>query len=84
MAGAFIASIICAVIGGIIGERKGRAGLGALLGFFLALIGVLIIAVMGPTEERKALDAKDVADRLLGAGAANDVETPASDAARAA
>ena len=38
--------IICAVIGALIGESKGRKVEGALLGGLLGLLGVLIIALL--------------------------------------
>lgn len=38
--------LLCAVAGYFIGETKNRAGLGAVLGLLLGVIGVIIIAVM--------------------------------------
>ena len=46
--------LICAVIGWAIGSSKGRAGAGLVLGLLLGIIGVIIIAVMQPTTEKKA------------------------------
>ncbi len=46
--------IIFAVIATMIGSSKGRGGMGFILGLLLGLIGVIIIAVMPPTEEKQA------------------------------
>ena len=46
--------IVWTVIGGLVGNGKGRPGAGIALGFFLSLIGVIIIAVMEPTPEKRA------------------------------
>jgi len=46
--------VISVVIGTIIGESKGRAGAGFGLSFVLGLLGVIIIAVLPPTEEKLA------------------------------
>jgi|GEM_PF-520475 len=43
--------VIATVLGGVIGERKGRTGAGVALGLFLGWVGVIIIAVMQPSEE---------------------------------
>jgi hypothetical protein len=42
---------LCGVIGYLVGEKKGRPGLGAALGFCLGIFGLIIIAVMGPAED---------------------------------
>jgi hypothetical protein len=44
--------IVCALIGGVIGDTKGRVAAGVALGFVLGLLGVLIIALMPPTQEK--------------------------------
>ncbi|HEV7761394.1 MAG TPA: hypothetical protein VGO78_20455 [Acidimicrobiales bacterium] len=36
----------CAAIGYFIGERKGRSGLGTVLGFLLGLAGLVIVALL--------------------------------------
>jgi hypothetical protein len=49
------------VVGGIVGNRKGRVALGIMLGVLLGWIGVIIIAIVRPTQaelvrrERKLL-----------------------------
>jgi len=35
----------------VVGAQRGRKGLGFALGFFLGWIGVLIVALLGPTSE---------------------------------
>lgn len=64
MGAAFVIGLICAVIGFIMGDKKGRGGLGALLGFFLSVIGLIIVAVLEPTAEVVEQQTKDVADRV--------------------
>ena len=54
----FAVAIACGLIGGTIGKRKGRQDLGILLGFFLAIIGVIIIACMSKTEEARVQEAE--------------------------
>jgi len=58
---------ISTVLGYNIGERKGRPVNGAILGFLLGWIGVVIIAVMPPTEEVQRKRRQEQADIYLGA-----------------
>jgi predicted lipid-binding transport protein (Tim44 family) len=44
-------------LGHYIGATKGRGGLGVLLAFLLGPIGLLIVAVMPPTDEKRRQDA---------------------------
>jgi hypothetical protein len=63
--------VIATLVGGLVGSRKGRGGLGALLGFLLGWIGVLIIAIMKPSqqfEEQKSIAQAKVLREALGGG----------------
>lgn len=51
----YIIWLLCGVIGYIIGEKKNRAVLGGVLGVALGVIGVIIIAVMGPAPDPNAI-----------------------------
>ena len=53
MAGLVALFFVTAVIGLAIGNRKGRAVQGFLLGLVLSVIGILIIAFLPATEEMK-------------------------------
>ena len=59
----FVLWILCAVIGVLIGKSKGRAGAGFALGFFLGPVGLIIIAVMKPDEDRVEADRLASGDR---------------------
>ena len=48
----------CGLIGGSIGKRKGREWAEILLGIFLSVIGIVIIASMPPTDEARIADAQ--------------------------
>ncbi len=50
----FIIWVLCGVAGYFIGDAKGKAGVGALLGGFLGFIGLIIIAVLPATPEVEA------------------------------
>ena len=52
-------SILTALIGVAIGNRKGRAVQGFLLGLLLSVIGIVIIAFLPPTEEMKIRRAQE-------------------------
>lgn len=45
--------ITCAVVGGLIGNSKGRVPEGVLLGLFLGIVGVVIIAVLSPSTQAR-------------------------------
>lgn len=47
----FVIMIFCAVIGGIIGRRGGHGVAGTCLGFFLNLIGLLILVLWNPQRQ---------------------------------
>jgi len=51
--------ILTALIGVGIGNRKGRALQGLLLGLLLSVIGILIIVFLPPTEEMKIRRAQE-------------------------
>jgi hypothetical protein len=61
MAGLAALFIVTALIGLGIGNRKGRAVQGFLLGLVLSVIGILIIAFLPPTEEVKIRRAQEKA-----------------------
>jgi hypothetical protein len=44
--------LVCAVVSGSVGTRKGRTGLGWVLGILLGPIGLIIIAVVPENTER--------------------------------
>ena len=52
-------SILTALIGVGIGNRKGRALQGLLLGLLLSVIGIVIIVFLPPTEEMKIRRAQE-------------------------
>ena len=57
-----IIDIICAVIAGAITQSKGRSWwLGALLGFFLCGVGLIIVLFIPPTAEARISSAADLA-----------------------
>lgn len=63
--------VVATLVGGLVGSRKGRGGLGALLGFLLGWIGVLIIALMKPSpdfEKQQAAAQAQVLREALGGG----------------
>jgi hypothetical protein len=59
MAGLIALFIVTALIGLGIGNRKGRALQGFLLGLVLSVIGIVIIAFLPPTEEMKIRRAQE-------------------------
>jgi hypothetical protein len=59
MAGLVALFIVTALIGLGIGNRKGRALQGFLLGLVLSVIGIVIIAFLPPTEEMKIRRAQE-------------------------
>lgn len=73
--------VIATLVGGLVGSRKGRGGLGALLGFLLGWIGVLIIAIMKPSqqfEEQKSIAQAKVLREALGGGLATTTAPPST------
>jgi hypothetical protein len=59
MAGLIALFVVTALIGLGIGNRKGRALQGFLLGLLLSVIGIFIIAFLPPTEEMKIRRAQE-------------------------
>ena len=51
--------ILTALVGLAMGNRKGRTFQGFVLGLFLSVIGILIIAFLPPTEEMKIRRAEE-------------------------
>jgi len=49
--GILVLFLIMGFIGMAIGEPKNRGGLGFVLGLFLGIIGILIIAVLGKAKK---------------------------------
>jgi F0F1-type ATP synthase assembly protein I len=47
-----IGAIVCSVIGYFVGKPKNRAVEGALWGFFLGLIGIVIIVLRKPAQPK--------------------------------
>lgn len=43
-----VIAIVCAIAGFFIGQNKGHAGLGLVLGLLLGVIGLIIIALLPP------------------------------------
>ena len=56
-----------AIVGYIVGKKKGKRGIGFVLGFFLSWIGVIIVAVLGDDvkrdQEHKEMMRRSVAGR---------------------
>ena len=52
----WIAAVVVAVI---LGNRKGRPGLGWVMGILLGWIGVIVMACASPTREQQVLDARE-------------------------
>ena len=46
----FIIWLLCAIIGLMIGDKKNRPILGLSLGFFLGLIGIIILLILEPKK----------------------------------
>jgi uncharacterized transporter YbjL len=62
MAGLIVSlCLLTALVGLAIGNRKGRAFQGFVLGLLLSVIGVLIVAFLPPTEEMKIRRAEEKA-----------------------
>ncbi len=78
--GVFVAIwLVCAFLGLIIGNAKGKPGLGFILGLLLGVFGVLIIAVTSPTPEVQAERERAVAaaaQQLAAGGATGLVPCP--------
>ena len=53
-----VVALFCGAIARRIGKRKGRERQGLLLGLFLSVIGIVIIACLSPTDEARAADAQ--------------------------
>jgi uncharacterized membrane protein YeaQ/YmgE (transglycosylase-associated protein family) len=53
--------VIGSAVGWLIGESKGRAGDGFLLGLFLGVLGWIIAAVLEPSPEHKVEKARELA-----------------------
>jgi uncharacterized membrane protein YeaQ/YmgE (transglycosylase-associated protein family) len=49
-----VIGVVCAIVGSAIGTPKGRSAEGFLLGLFLGVIGLVIVAVLQPTVEAAA------------------------------
>ncbi|MCA9516659.1 MAG: hypothetical protein KC635_17075 [Myxococcales bacterium] len=63
----YVGWIVMAVVGSIVGEYRGRAGLGMVLGIFLGLLGVIIVAVLERAPDARAPSAADALRGKLGA-----------------
>lgn len=48
--------LVSAVLGAVIGASKGRGGLGFALGALLGVVGLVIIAVVAKTPEKRAAE----------------------------
>lgn len=49
-----VIAIVCAIAGFFIGQNKGHAGLGLVLGLLLGVIGLIIIALLPPAANYAA------------------------------
>lgn len=49
-----VIAIVCAIAGYFIGQNKGQAGLGLVLGLLLGVIGLIIIALVPPAANYAA------------------------------
>ena len=58
--------IVVPIIGALIGRPKGRGVLGYVLGFLLGPIGLIVVALVGPTEAQKRIDERKSAHATLG------------------
>ena len=56
-----VIAFICGVVGEYVGKPKGRRTAGFFLGFFLSVIGILIVVTLPATHEAQV---KAAADRL--------------------
>ncbi len=74
MALGIIIGIICGFIGMAMGDKKGHSGLGFVLGFFLGIIGLLIVAALSPTKERLQAQTSELTDRVAAELAARGVD----------
>jgi heme A synthase len=66
--------IFIPIIGALIGRPKGRGVLGYVLGLLLGPIGLIVAAIVGPTEEQKRIDARKAAHATLGNSAVASVD----------
>jgi len=58
--------LVIPIIGALIGRPKGRGVLGFVLGLLLGPIGLIIVALVGPTEAQKKIDARLAAHASFG------------------
>lgn len=58
--------LVWTLIGAVVGKSKGRQGQGALLGLLLEPIGVLIVALLDGTPEKRRADAQDLHAAIVG------------------
>lgn len=49
-----VIAIVCAIAGFFIGQNKGHAGLGLILGLLLGVIGLIIVALLPPSANYAA------------------------------
>ena len=57
--------VVIPIMGALIGRPKGRGVLGYLLGLLLGPVGLIVVAIVGPSEDQKRIDAQRAAHATL-------------------
>jgi hypothetical protein len=67
-----------ALVGGMIGNAKGRPGTGVVWGFILGIFGVIIIALMPPTKKKEAERNQNLANAFASASGGHPIGASSS------